>query len=134
MQTHAGRRRPADPRQAVVIRIGRPMVPLRVKKVCMTLHNGTDANAWVLRARADVAQTVELHRTQIDDDMARMRPVDVLEVPANGEAILEPAGTHMMLIDLAQDFAEGDIFPVILKLASGEEIVMPVRVQMDGTP
>jgi copper(I)-binding protein len=110
----------------------RPMAAGQNGAVYLTLENGTDANAWVVGARTVVARSVEFHRTQIDGDIARMRPLDSLDIPADGQAILEPAGAHMMLIDLAQDFAAGDIFPVTLKLAAGQEIVVPVRVQMEA--
>ena len=100
--------------------------------VYMTLENGTDANAWVLSANTEAASSIEIHRTQIDNNIAHMHSVDVLEVPADGQAILEPAGTHMMLINLERDFVEGEQFPVMLELASGDELVVPVRVQLDG--
>lgn len=56
---------------------------------------------------------VELHQTQVQGGMSRMRP-GKLEVPAGGSAALEPGGWHLMLFGIARGLAAGDTVPLTL--------------------
>ena len=61
---------------------------------------------------------IELHQTQLQGGMSRMRP-GKLEVPAGGSATLEPGGWHLMLFGIARGLAAGDTVP--LTLTCGED-------------
>lgn len=61
---------------------------------------------------------IELHQTQLQGGMSRMRP-GKLEVPAGGSASLEPGGWHLMLFGIARGLAAGDTVP--LTLTCGED-------------
>jgi copper(I)-binding protein len=53
-----------------------------------------------------------------------MEAMEHLEVPAGGELVLEPAGSHIMLVDLAGSLDEGASFDVTLHFeTAGDEIV-----------
>ena len=45
----------------------------------------------------------ELHRTTIENEVMKMEPVPVIEVPARGSVALEPGGYHIMLMGLQTD-------------------------------
>ncbi len=96
--------------------------------VYMMLDNGTSESVSIISVRAEIAQMAEIHRSQLDGDVMRMEPVNTLEISAGGQTILEPAGLHVMLMNLERDFAEGDEFSVSLELALGDELIVPVRV------
>jgi len=73
----------------------------------MVLRNGTREADRLLRVESDIAQAVELHQTQVENEVMTMRPVEAIEIPAGGEAVLKPGGLHVMLIGLKQPLAVG---------------------------
>lgn len=96
----------------------------------MVLSNASDTPAALVGATTDVANVIELHTTAMDESgVMRMRPVEQIDIPANGDVSLEPGGFHVMLIDLTQDLAEGDTVALTLAFADGQELAIeaPVR-------
>jgi len=71
------------------------------------------------------ASRVELHESVVDSaGVARMRPVEALEVPAGAEARLEPGGLHVMLMGLGAPLVAGDSVDLVLRFeGSGERTV-----------
>ena len=63
---------------------------------------------------------VEIHRTVQVDGVARMREVDAVEIPAGGEAVLEPGGLHLMLMRPVSDVTEGETIAFELHFDQGE--------------
>jgi copper(I)-binding protein len=64
----------------------------------LVIANRGGAKLRVTGVATDVAARAELHRSWVEDGVAHMRRVDGVEVPAGGEAVLEPGGLHVMLI------------------------------------
>ncbi len=78
------------------VRISGPMP--RMKAGYMTLTNYTDEAITVTSVSSPQFGRAEVHETFLDNDVARMRPVGALTIPA-GEAVrLEPGGKHLMLM------------------------------------
>jgi copper(I)-binding protein len=66
-------------------------------------------------------------------DMAMtMQQVTSIDIPAGGEAVLEPGGLHIMLLELAAPLEEGETFEITLVTADGTEVVVPVEVRTDA--
>ncbi len=125
--------------------------------IYMTITGDGDADALVGAAvPADIAATVELHETTTADDtdtttttmagsddttttamggdpmggeMMTMRPVDKIDIPADGDATLEPGGYHIMLLDLQKDLVVGDKIPVTLTFEHAGEIQTTAEVR-----
>jgi hypothetical protein len=97
--------------------------------VYMTLVNSTGQADALLSAATDAADIVELHLSSMDDGIMRMRPVDRIDLPANGQAELVPGGYHVMLIGLTRDLNEGDMIDLTLNFeqAGALELSVPVR-------
>jgi periplasmic copper chaperone A len=70
--------------------------------------------ARLLGATSPVASVVELHEMAIDNNVMRMRAVDVLDLPAGRSVELRPGGFHVMLIDLNRQLKPGETVPVML--------------------
>lgn len=88
----------------------------------MTLANHSDTDERLIAASvpANVATTVEIHETTLDEnDVMRMRPVDGVIVPADGNLVLKPGAFHIMLLDVQQDLNAGDTVPLTLTFESG---------------
>lgn len=99
-----------------------------VSAAYMVLVNNGAADA-IVKAESDVAKTVELHNVVMENDAMQMRPVEAIEVPANGQVELKPGGFHVMLIGLNRDLNEGDEVTIKLTTRSGQtiEVKAPVR-------
>lgn len=88
----------------------------------MTIQNRSDEPLVIVGAETSVARTVELHDTEIENEVMRMRKVEEIEISARGGRILEPGGLHIMLIDLVEPIQENDIIPMTLLFEDGKEI------------
>jgi periplasmic copper chaperone A len=100
--------------------------------VYLTIENGTGETIQLTSAQTDAAQRVELHRTTIEDEVARMEAFDTLAVAPGDTLRIEPLGTHLMLEHLHRALIEGDTFPLTLTFASGETLTVEVQVQMNA--
>ena len=68
--------------------------------------------------------SVEMHETVIEDGIARMREIPVLEIEDGGTAVLERAGKHLMLIQPV-----GNPETVTLNFYSGEVLILSVTTE-----
>jgi Cu-Zn family superoxide dismutase len=98
----------------------------------LTLYNTGDAEARLVGADSPAARRVELHRTEMQDGVMRMRPVDAVPVPPQGHAKLRPGGLHVMLIGAAE-VGVGDRVALTLQFADGTETAVELPVLKPGT-
>lgn len=103
----------------------------RVGAGFITLRNSGAADRLVA-ARAGIARTVELHTHLHENGVMRMRPVEAIDLPANGTVTLEPGGLHIMLIDLQQPLNRGDTVPITLVFEKAGEVQAQLAVQSAG--
>jgi copper(I)-binding protein/uncharacterized protein YcnI len=108
--------------------------PAKVGGVFLTLKNGGGMADKLLKAASPVAESVELHTHIKDGDAMRMRAVENIPVPANGQTALEPGGYHIMLIGLKQALKEGTSFPLTLTFEKAGSVTVTVPVQKAGAP
>ncbi|MFN3929777.1 MAG: copper chaperone PCu(A)C [Thermoflexus sp.] len=94
----------------------------------VVVNNGDQPDALV-GAASDVAEKVELHETVMEGNVAKMRPVPRVEIPAKGRVEFRPRGLHIMLIGLKQDLKVGDTFTVTLRFEKSGEIRISVPVK-----
>ena len=80
---------------------------------------GSPVSAKLVEARSPVAGVVELHRTTMENNVARMRRVEAIDIPAGQGAALAPGGYHVMLMRLKLQIKEGDSVPITLVVESG---------------
>ncbi len=108
--------------------------PAKVGGVFLTLKNGGGTADKLVKAASPVAESVELHTHIKDGDAMRMRAVENIPVPANGQTALEPGGYHIMLIGLKQALKEGTSFPLTLTFEKAGSVTVTVPVQKAGAP
>lgn len=99
-----------------------------VGAVYMTIVGGAGDDR-LLGAATDRAGAVELHTVVDDGGMARMRPIEFLDLPAGKRTSLAPQGTHLMLIDLQSPLVAGDEFTLTLRFATAGEHEVTVVVR-----
>lgn len=94
--------------------------------VYFTLKNDTAKSDRLLKISSPIAAKVQVHRTEIQDGMARMREVAVLHVDANQTVEFAPNGMHVMLMGLKKPLVEGQKFELELLF----EVAGPRKIQV----
>jgi copper(I)-binding protein len=97
-----------------------------------TIENTGDTDDALIGAVCNAARRVDLHETVTDGRMMKMQPVEEIAVPAGGEAIMEPGGYHVMLIDLKQEYEVGDTLDMTLTFKEAGAIDLAVEVTPFG--
>jgi hypothetical protein len=101
----------------------------------LTITNDGDGDDRLVTIETDVASSAEIHESTLTNGAVSMQPVDSVDVPAGGRAVLEPGGMHVMLIDVNQDLAVGDTVELTLVFAgAGEQAVDAEVVPLVGAP
>lgn len=96
----------------------------------MLIANAGGESDYLIGGQTDVADVVEIHEIVNTSGVMEMRPLsDGLEIPAGGEAILEPGGYHVMLIGLTTSLSADSSFELTLEFAEAGEVTVPVLVQ-----
>lgn len=96
--------------------------------VYMTLTNDGDAADRLIGVTTDIAEVVELHESSMEGGSMSMQQVEGVDVPAGGEALLEPGGLHVMLIGVTEDLVEGDTVDLTLEFENAGE--QPVSAEV----
>ena len=86
----------------------------------------------LIGATSPTAERVEMHVTQKDGDVARMREVKAYDVPARGNLELKPGGGHLMFVNVKAAFKEGQKIPVVLKFEKAGEVKTEIVVRPLG--
>lgn len=98
----------------------------------LTIRNTGATPDRLVSATSPAAGRTELHTHIRDGDVMRMRPVNDIPVPANGEVTLQPGGLHLMLIGLTQPLNQGGSVPVTLRFERAGEVTIQLAVQAAG--
>lgn len=94
-------------------------------------NNGKEA-INIISATSDIAENVEIHGHNMDDNgVMRMYKLDKLTIKAGETAILEPGENHIMFFNLKNPLKSGDKFNVTAKLDNGAEIIAAITVKAD---
>jgi hypothetical protein len=82
-----------------------------------------------------VARRVELHTHIMEGGVAKMRPVDAIEVAPGAPTVLEPGGAHVMLSGLTRKLEAGTTvsLTLVFEHAGPVTLEMPVEGVMAGT-
>lgn len=96
----------------------------------MMVSNAGDTDDAIIKASTDVAETVELHTVINDNGVMKMRPVEKITIPANGEQRLKPGGFHVMLLGITQDLNAGDSVTLTLTLEQAGDMTITAPVSM----
>jgi copper(I)-binding protein len=104
----------------------------RTGAVYLTVRNGGDQGDRLTGVSAEVADKAMLHSSVMQDGVMRMSPVDAVEIPAGGEAVLEPGGLHVMLIGLKAPLEEGKSFALTLEFENAGEVQVMTTIEDIG--
>jgi len=97
--------------------------------VYLKIHNNSTKSDRLLKLKASVASSAEVHRTEIVEGVARMREVSVLHVAASERLEFAPGGMHIMLMGLKKPLVEGQKFnlELLFEVAGPRKVTVVVR-------
>ena len=99
----------------------------------MEIRNNGRQPDRLLSAATTVAQRVEIHVTERDGEVMKMRQVKALEIPARERYELRPGGAHLMLVDIVRPLKKGDRFTLKLAFERAGELEVELEVQELGS-
>lgn len=99
----------------------------------LTIANNGEAADRLVAVTSPRAGRVEIHSMEVVDDVMTMRPVEGgLEIPAGETVALEPGGLHLMFMEVAEPFAEGQAIPVTLQFETAGSVDISIAVRKAG--
>lgn len=95
--------------------INEPFAGAKTAAGYMSISNeGAEADR-LIGIETPAAKSTRLHMTEHGSDgVARMKPIEALEIPAGETVVLEPDGLHVMLMGLTGPLKEGEMVPAVL--------------------
>lgn len=99
----------------------------------LTITNNGDADERLLKVSTPIGQS-SLHSTSMENGVMRMRPINVLVIPAHSSVELKSGGMHIMIMGVKQPLQAGSAFPLTLDFdRSGiRNVIVTVRPATDG--
>lgn len=107
----------------------RPTAPGQNAALYFSLHNHTATADELLSISSTVTDTIEIHETTVENDIAQMRMLNSLPLAADEEIIFEPGGLHVMLVGVRQELVLGAQIEVSLHFRDHADIVVNVQVE-----
>ncbi len=98
----------------------------------MTLVNVGTADDRLVSVSTPVAGEADVHRTTEDNGVMKMSPAGPIDVKRGTPTVLQPAGLHVMMMDLKAPLTEGHDFPITLVFEKAGKVETTVHVQRMG--
>ena len=83
----------------------------------------------LLSASTPAADSVEFHRSSLEDGMVRMRPAGKITIPPGATVKVEPEGLHLMLVGLKHSLVAGSQVPLTLTFESAGSVTVQLMVR-----
>lgn len=95
----------------------------------MEVRNGSGTDVVLVGATSADFASIEMHRTDIADGMARMTAQSAIRIPAGGSVSFRPNGYHLMLMMPARPMGRGAQARISLQFEHHAAVsaVFPVR-------
>lgn len=90
----------------------------------MTLHNDSDKERVLVGASSPAFGNVMLHRTVMENGMAKMVHQMAITIPAGGKVMFKPNDYHIMLMKPKQTLKAGDKVDITLEFKNGETMTV----------
>ncbi len=95
----------------------------------MVLRNNTSRPEVPVAASSSGFETVMIHRSIVQDGMARMVHASQIELVPNAGLVFAPGGYHLMLMNPKRTLRAGDRVDIILEFRSGLRLPVTFEVR-----
>jgi copper(I)-binding protein len=99
----------------------------------MVIHNHGGAPDRLIGVRSEISELTELH-THVTDDNGVMQMVEVtdgLDLPTDGEILMQRGGHHVMFMGVTAPIEDGAVVPITLIFETAGEFVVEAIVDLD---
>ena len=97
--------------------------------IYFAIDNPLDTADTLLGVTSGAAETVEMHMTQMENDVMTMLPQRTVFVAALSKVKFEPGGLHVMLIKMKKDLKAGDSFSATLSFDRAGPVTVNITVK-----
>lgn len=94
----------------------------------MAIHNHGPEDRVLVSLFTDKAEKVEMHETLIEGNVAKMRHVMELPIPANGSVEMKSGGYHLMFQKISPDLKFGDSVKLVLHFKDGTKVETEAKI------
>jgi len=99
----------------------------------LTITNKGTEDDRLVSATSPAAGKVELHEMSMQNDVMKMAPLpDGVAIAAGETVSLSPGGVHIMFMQLAKPFVEGESVPITLKFEKAGEVTLDLSISGVG--
>ena len=102
---------------------------MKVMAGYMTIRNDTDHAYDLTGVESNHFERVEMHRTIIESEQARMEKQDKMIVKAGDTLRFKPGGSHLMLFNPIKSLKKGDEIDLTLLLRNGNKIKVIAQIR-----
>lgn len=95
----------------------------------MRIENTSKRDRQLISGSSAQFDHVEVHETIMEQDIAKMRHIEALTIPAEGAVELKPGGYHVMLMHRNTPLKEGDTVDLTLVFADKSTVELTVEVK-----
>lgn len=99
----------------------------KVGAAYLNIFNPTDDVLTLTNVSSTTIGRVEIHKTEIVDDVAKMRKLDKVNVDPEESVAFTHGSYHIMLMDLKEPLMPGDVIPLTFHTSQGD-VALEVRV------
>ena len=98
------------------------------------IENLTDQKLALISAESPDFDKVEIHKTILEEEVARMIPVTQVTIPPHETIVLAPTGLHFMLLGRKRPLLVGDEITLVLHFAPSfsHSLTVPVKQQTEN--
>ena len=108
---------------------GMPGMSAATSAVYLTIQNSGSQADRLVSATSQVAQSVEIHQSLVQNNVASMLKLDTLALPAKSTIQFQPGGYHLMLIGVNRALNPGDKISLSLQFEKSAPIQVEVAVR-----
>ncbi len=99
----------------------------------LVIHNHAGEADRLVAVGTPVARKAELHITEMEEGVMRMRHVDAVDVPAGETTALKPGGPHIMLFGVPGGLKAGDTIDITLSFERAGDVTVSAEIRALGT-
>lgn len=93
------------------------------------IMNHSDKDTALVSATSDSFEKIELHKTEMDAGVAKMKKQDSVNIAAGKTVKFEPGGLHLMLINPKQAIKAGNKVELTLSFSNGDSMKVTAEVK-----
>jgi copper(I)-binding protein len=95
----------------------------------MTIEIEGEVRDRLVAVRAEGARSAQLHTHIMEGDVAKMRPIDAIELAPGEPVVLRPGGLHVMIMGLDRKLAESDSLALTLVFEAAGQVGLDLPIR-----